>query len=213
VTLKPELTAAFGGNNSTLIAAIAEAGLYLHKESSTIDCTYGLGNFWKLWQPNYLLGCDIDPAKSPVGFSVDFTQLSQVFGRNIFDVAVFDPPYMLNGTSRNQGPASKNASYGVNTPYTPMAVKHELMRVGLIECIKVVKGGTGYVLFKCMNQVSSGQVRWQTYMARDWADVNGAALVDEFHLLQARHSAQPPGRQQLHARRNYSTLMVFQKRR
>lgn len=196
-------------NNAEMIRDIASMDVYLRKDWTTLDCTYGLGNFWKLWQPNSLIGCDIELAKSPVGFAVDFTQLSLVFGYEIFDVTVFDPPYMLNGKSTNRGPATKNAAYGVNTPYMPVKDKMLLMLEGLRECIIATKRD-GFILVKCMDQVVSGKVFWQTdllttacYVDADW--------VDMFHLKK-EPSAQPPGRRQLHSRRNYSTLLVFQRR-
>ena len=37
-----------------------------------LDSTYGHGAIWTLRRPARLTGCDINPAKSPVGFSVDF---------------------------------------------------------------------------------------------------------------------------------------------
>lgn len=58
--------------NADLIADVAKLG-YL--DGPVLDTTYGEGTFWKMWRPNDLTACDIDPAKSPIGYSVDFTSL------------------------------------------------------------------------------------------------------------------------------------------
>ncbi len=69
----------------------------------------------------------------------------------------------------------------------------------------------GYLLLKCQDQVCSGQVRWQTREFADHAEQLGMRLVDALHLL--GHRPQPAGRRQVHARRNYSTLLVLRKNR
>ena len=71
-------------------------------------------------------------------------------------------------------------------------------------CVKV--GGT--LLVKCQDQVCSGQVRWQTREFLAHAESLGCRLVDMLHLQSYRE--QPPGRKQLHARRNYSTMLILE---
>ena len=68
----------------------------------------------------------------------------------------------------------------------------------------------GVLLLKCQDQVCSGKVRWQTIeFANHAASCGGMTLEDVF--MPTGHRPQPGGRRQLHARRNYSSLMVFQK--
>lgn len=88
------LTATKWATNAELIEDVERFG-YL--DGRVLDCTYGYGTFWKNWKPDDLTACDIDPAKSPIGHSVDFTNLVE-FGKRSFDAVVFDPPYKLNGT-------------------------------------------------------------------------------------------------------------------
>ena len=61
---------------------------------------------------------------------------------------------------------------------------------------------------KCMDQVCSGRVHWQTHMMAAHAEALGCRLVDSILVLGERE--QPSGRRQVHVRRNYSTLLVLE---
>ncbi len=87
-----------------LIADVERLG-YL--PGTVLDPTYGLGNFWNVYRPAQLTGCDIDPEKSPIGYSVDFRKLP--FGDGEFDAVVFDPPYRLE-TAHLTGASSMSAT-------------------------------------------------------------------------------------------------------
>ena len=63
-----------------------------------------------------------------------------------------------------------------------------------------------------MDQVEAGQKRWQTFDFTTVAIGRGLRLVDRFDMLTTPRP-QPPGRRQLHAQGNYSTLLVFEKER
>lgn len=190
-------------NNAQLIRdGVVPLG-YLSTKMKVLDPTYGLGRFWSLWRPKDLTACDIDPSKSPIGHAVDFTCMP--FDDATFDAVVFDPPYKLNGTG---GSVASDGAYGVADRAT-WHERHSLIKAGIGECQRVCAPG-GYVLVKCMDQVCSGQVRWQTDEFSSHAQTLGMRKVDRFDLLSSR--PQPPGRRQVHARRNYSTLLVFQKR-
>lgn len=188
--------------NADLIADCARLG-YLRSEWKTLDPTYGYGTFWQKWQPDELVGTDLDPAKSTTGRGVDFTCLPWQAGT--FDAVVFDPPYKLNGNPSDT--AGMDERYGVHT-YTDWRDRMELIRRGLTEC-DAVYNGTGYLLLKCQDQVCSGKVRWQTVEFTNHAAALGLGLVDRFDLLSYR--PQPAGRRQVHARRNSSTLLVFKR--
>ena len=78
------------------------------------------------------------------------------------------------------------------------------------ECARVLKPG-GYLLLKCMDQVASGKVQWQTLkFAAYGVDVLGLTLEDSLLML-TNPRKQPAGRQQVHARRNYSAMLIFRK--
>lgn len=186
-------------SNAELIADCARLG-YLREDWTTLDCTYGLGTFWKVWQPKYLVGTDLDPAKSWTGLSVDFRNLP--WPARHFDCVVFDPPYKLNGTPTD----AVDSRYGVDEVDTRQG-RMDLIRDGLTECARVL--GDGYLLMKCQDQVNGGKVRWQTIEFTSHAQILGLELVDRFDILSYR--PQPPGRRQVHARRNASTLLIFQR--
>lgn len=188
--------------NGELIADCARLG-YIGDRDLVLDATYGKGTWWNVWRPDHLTGCDIDPAKSPVGYSVDFTALP--FDDGMFTVVAFDPPYKLNGTPTHE----VDERYGVAGAYTSRDARHELMLAGASECARVLGVG-GRLLWKCQDQVNGGHVRWQTDMATAHAGELGLVKIDALLMLGGR--AQPEGRRQVHARRNYSTLLVFEKR-
>lgn len=186
--------------NAEMILHCAELG-YLRDDSFILDPTYGLGNWWKLWTPSKGLHAirrhDLDPDKAPDG-AMDFTAM--LYSDEMFDVVAYDPPYKLNGTPT----ASVDAAYGVHEPRT-VKERLDLMKAGLIESIRVTKP-RGIVLVKCQDQVVSGKVVWQTQIMAARATFLGCEVEDMLHVSSYR--PQPPGRRQVHAARNYSTLLI-----
>jgi hypothetical protein len=191
-------------NNAELIVQCHRLG-YLRYDWLTLDPTYGYGKFWTLWRPVDLIGTDIIPAKSPFGRSVDFTDMP--FSSGSFDAVVFDPPYKLNGTSTGKGPAASDEGFGVDGAYVKWQDRHQLIRDGITECVRVLKP-KGMLLVKCQDQVC-GKKRWQTREFSAHAESLGCRLVDMLHLPGGRK--QPPGRRQLHALQNFSTMLVLKK--
>jgi len=121
------------------------------------------------------------------------------------DVVVFDPPYKLNGTSTGLGPSAADARYGVSGAYASVAERHALILDGVAEATRVARRR---VLVKVQDQVCSGRVWWQTRLVADHGESLGCRLVDQLHV--PGHRPQPGGRRQVHARRNYSTLLVLE---
>lgn len=173
---------------------------YLTKDSRTLDPTWGYGKWWTLWQPDVLIGSDIDAAKSPCGQSVDFRHLPHADAS--FDVVAYDPPFKLNGTG-----SDKDERYGVHIAQTRMQRMQGILD-GMTECTRVLKPG-GYLLVKVQDMVNGGKVHWQSDTCTNHGQSIGLTKVDA--LLFKSYRPQPPGRRQLTARRNYSTLMIFQK--
>lgn len=181
-------------NNAELIAACRTLG-YLHDDWPTLDPTYGRGGFWKIWRPHNLVTHDL------VIDGVDFRDLPHPDGA--FQAVTFDPPYKLNGTPT----AAVDSRYGVHV-VASRDERHQLILDGIDECARVLAPG-GWLLIKCQDQVNGGKVRWQTRMFADRAEEkHGMRLVDALLMLGMR--PQPPDRRQVHARRNYSTLLVLQ---
>lgn len=191
-------------NNAELVAQCAQLG---YITGHVLDPTYGYGKFWTVWQPETFTASDLNPDKSPYGNGtpVDFTEMP--WDEEVFDTVVLDPPYKLNGTSTGEGPSAADERYGVDT-YMPIDDRHQLIYDGIDECLQVLKTG-GYLLVKCQDQVASGRVHWQTVMFTAHAEFAGCRLVDMLHLVGGRK--QPAGRRQVHARRNYSTMLVLKK--
>ena len=187
-------------NNAELIADCAQLE-YLNKTDMVADVTHGLGRFWNIWEPDILLASDLDPVKSPCGLSIDFTDLP--FETEELDAVVFDPPYKFSGTSK----VKSDPGYGIGD-YMSVEARMRLIYDGVIEAARVVKPD-GYVLVKCQDQVVSGKVVWQTLDIVDLASHFRLDLVDMLHVRSYR--PQPAGRRQVHARRDYSTLLVFRK--
>lgn len=185
--------------NADLMVDCRELG-YIN--GRVLDLTYGLGRFWSKWQPDNLFASDLDPEKSPIGFSMDFT--ATCYPDRYADTVVLDPPYKLNGRSTEE----VDSQYGVAGAYTPADARHQLMRDGITEAARILKPG-GRLLFKCQDQVSSGKVHWQTRTMADHGESTGFLLDDMMFFPSYRK--QPEGRRQVHARRNYSTLLVFRK--
>lgn len=199
------LTATAWKDNAEMMAAVHELG-YL--DGSVLDCTYGLGGFWKVFQPVNFIGTDIDVLRSPYDVSVDFRDMP--FRPGQFTNVVFDPPYKLNGTPAM---GDMDSRYGVDVGGRNWQARHTLMADGLIECARVAEKR---VLMKCMDQVVSGKKRFQTFEFTKLAEEIGLQLVDRFDLITSPRP-QPPinrdgsTRYQQHTQQNYSTLLVFEK--
>lgn len=186
--------------NSDLIRDLIRLGyIPCGRDSIVLDPTYGLGVFWNQQRPDGLIASDLDPDKSPCGSSIDATDLP--WGDGFADCIVLDPPYKLNGTPD----PGIDARYGVDKPATPDQ-RMDLIHAMVAEAARVVRPG-GTVLVKCQDQVVSGRVRWQTQEIPRRAERHGLRLADQLFL--GSYRPQPAGRRQVHARRNYSTMLVF----
>lgn len=207
---EPVLAAQRWATNGDLIADVARLG-YLETSDLILDPTWGLGRWWTQWQPDDggLIGSDIDPTKSPLGYSVDFRTMAWAADR--FDAVAFDPPYKLNGTATK----SVDGRYGVDI-YAGPNERHLLITDGMTECTRVLKPG-GILLVKCQDQVCSGRIWWQTDLFTTHANSLGLTKVDRFDLLgggrpqpaRTRKDGKPSVQQ--HAYGRPSTLLIFRK--
>lgn len=186
------LSATKWGNNSELISDCHKLG---YISGRVLDPTYGLGNFYNVYRPDNLITGDLF---TPADLKLDFTRLP--FPDRSFDTVIFDPPYKLNGTPTD----FVDTRYGVGK-YSRWQDRMALMIRGQIECARVVKKG-GHLLTKCMDQVVSGKVRFQSDIM---TNVTGLEKVDE--LLFLTNPREQPHSRQMHSRRNYSHLLVFQR--
>lgn len=182
-------------NNAELMVDCHRLG-YIRDTDRVLDVTYGKGRFWKKYRPEGLITNDLDWSTDAF-WHFDFRRLPF----DSMDVVVFDPPYKLNGTG---GSHPSDEGYGVAGGYVDWRDKHQLIIDGIEECARIAGR---MLLVKCQDQVCSGAVRWQTYTFTATAARCGFELVDMLHVQ--GHRKQPPGRRQVHAARDYSTLLVL----
>lgn len=200
--MSPVLAADTWRTNADLIADVALLG-HLRSEWRTLDPTYGRGLWWTSWRPVELVTHDLRLD------GVDFRDLPHDAAS--FDAVAFDPPYVSVGGRSTTGLADLHDRFGLtDAPVTPAGVQ-ELIDAGLAEVARVVRPG-GTVLVKCQDYVSGGRLWPGTHLTLTRALELGLVLVDRFeHVAGIR--PQPPGRRQVHARRNLSTLFVLRSRR
>jgi tRNA G10 N-methylase Trm11 len=184
--------------NADMVLDLRTLG-YLNPEDRILDPTYGKGIWWKKWKPAKL-----------VVSAHDFTKLP--YASNVFDVATFDPPYVSKGGRKTSGIIEvMDDRYGqVDCPATPQLLQ-DLINDGLREMNRVVRH-RGLVLVKCKDYISSGKLFPGTHHTLCTALELGMRYKDRFEHLSGV-GPQPPGRRQIHARRNFSTLLVLEVRK
>lgn len=192
--------------NADIILAAAEMG---YITGVVLDATYGTGAFWKKYRPPTLSANDLD-LEVRVPYHYDFRALPERWA-NLHDTSVLDPPYKLDGTPGQGGPAEANIRFGVADGQREYESTDEVMRLyedGLYEMHRVTKVG-GHILVKCMDQVAGMQTRWQSWHIANIMRKLGDRYVTTFFLIGSRK--QPAGREQRNVRNNYSQLLVFRR--
>ena len=193
----PILASGSWPTNAELIADVAK--LYLDESWRILDPTHGKGIWWKKWRPRELVTHDIRQD------GVDFRSLPHRDAE--FDAVAFDPPYVCVGGRKTTTIEDMHDRYGLTDAPKSPAELQDLINAGLAECLRVCKPGRP-VLVKVQDYVSSGKLWIGTHHTLTHALKLGATLTDRFeHVTSIR--PQPPGRRQVHARRNLSTLCVF----
>lgn len=201
----PVLAAGSWATNAELIADVHRLG-YLEDDDVVLDATYGKGTWWKVWRPDGLVTNDIDPA-ADAECRDDFRHLSCT--DDTWDVVAYDPPYVSVGGRETSGMKEMHQRYGMtDAPTSPLDLQR-LIDDGLTEMYRVVKP-KGIVLVKCQDYISSGKLWGGTHMTLGHAMWLGFDLLDKLEMV-THPRPQPPGRRQVHARRNLSTLFVLRK--
>ena len=188
--------------NAELIAHVAKLG-YIKLDDHVLDPTYGRGKWWDEFRPHHLTHHDI------VQDGMDFRDMP--YDANTFDVIAFDPPYVSTGGRTTTTMHDFQNRYGMgDAPRTP-ALCQELIDDGLTEMNRLCKPG-GFILAKTQDYISSGKFWDGTYRTEKHAKETLKLIQHErFEHLSKKGRAQPKHTRQVHARRNLSTLFVFQK--
>lgn len=202
------------GNNANMIAAAAELGFI---EGEVLDCTFGEGKFWSRFQPEDLVTNDVRKAAD-----LHYDCRSFPFDDDWCDTVVFDPPYKLAGRrgdgGRTVGDLTMDARYGTER-YMPVAEVMGLLRDGTTEACRLSRK---WVLVKCQDQVCGSRIHWQTDHVTNAAAAGGFWKAAELHLRRKRAQTKrtrkgPDGKRvpspQLNPRMNYSTLLIFERRK
>lgn len=191
-------------NNGYLIADVAK--LYLRDDDCIFDATYGRGIWWSCWRPAGLVTNDLD-LRTDADMHLDVRDLSVIPAQR-FDVATLDLPYVAKGGRDTSGIKEMDARYGqIDCPATPQLLQ-DLINAGMEECARISRR---LVLVKAMDYISSGKLWEGTFFTQHHAKKLGLRTLDRFEHI-GQPGPQPGGRRQVHARRNLSTLFVFEVR-
>lgn len=198
----PIIAAGSWADNGAMIADVFRLP-YLSGARSVCDMTFGRGTFWSQHSPNGLVAHDLCLD------GVDFRALPEA--DSTFDVVVFDPPYVHGAGKNGSSMAEFNNRFGLDCAPSTWPKLRELIESGFDEAFRVARRG-GVVLVKSMPYVASGRLRHTPFILASRAESLGLGRVkDEFVMV--RPLGPDTARRangQLHARRNYSVLQVYE---
>lgn len=188
--------------NAAMIADVRRLG-HLPDAARVVDLTYGKGNWWREYKPQHLVAHDI--ARN----GVDFRTCVGI-GDRTYDVVALDPPYVPKGGRKTSTLTDMTARFGMDTVPRTLPEHRAMMEDGIVQAARILKPG-GRLLLKCMDSIWSGKVYPSTVYCTEAAWAEGLVLVEK--LVHVGHAGpQPPGRREVHARRNESYLLIFKKK-
>ena len=206
-------------------------GLHVPRGASIADITYGKGVFWQdvVGGQYNVQFSDIDAKVSrdtvhntEVRTGIDSRALP--FEDASFDAMVFDPPYMeglfrvskehLAGAG-NYGAFRHHYSNGAATPLVPNAPKWhdavlDLYSKSGAEAYRVLKS-KGMFIVKCQDEVSANKQRLTHVEIITAYESLGFYTKDLFVVVRPNRPAISRLKTQVHARKNHSYFLVFQK--
>lgn len=206
MTEGPILRATEWRTNGDMIADMHKLG-YIG-DMTTLDATYGKGNWWTVWAPRLLKTNDISP-DIETDFSFDFRFPPQGMW---WPQICYDPPYVSLGATSNKRVKDFSSSYGLKAPAKQKHPAQDVQQVindgltALTGCLG--KGGT--ILVKCQVYTTGGAVWPGVYHTMCHAATLPLKFVDRFVHVRTP-GVQPKGLVQRHARANCSELLIYRK--
>lgn len=221
---RPVLAATRWPSNAEMIEDVVRLG-YIRPTDRVFDATWGSGVWWRKYTHpgEFIANCadfdkrgklktpELQPGWSWVQRDFRNTELPDDW----CDVYTFDPPYVSKGGRATSTIPKFLAAYGLrDAAKTPEAL-HAYNVDGLLEARRVVKPG-GYVLVKVMNYISSASLQPAAHWMRDTALEEGFKLVEDWVHVgdpgpQPKENIDGSKRRQVHARNNYSVLLILQR--
>ncbi len=207
------LVSAHIGGNAELFPRIL--ALHVPKGAKVADITWGQGVFWKKVPAE-----DYDVVGSDLKTGVDCRKLP--YESHSFDCVVFDPPYMEGFFRKAQGHLGGSGTHSAfrkaysNGEATELggpkyhAAVVDLYVQGGKESARILKQN-GIFIVKCQDEVSANR-QWLTHVEiiNAYAKL-GFYARDLFVVVRANQPGVSRLIKQVHARKNHSYFLVFQK--
>lgn len=215
-------------DNSELFPKILD--LHVPAGSTIADVTFGRGVFWKRVPTGRytLLASDVCETKAANGnlfievqTGVDCRNLP--YDSESLDCVVLDPPYMEGLYRRKKAHLAGSGSHvafreaysdGTTTKGGPKwhdAVVDLYLRAG-VEAYRVLRPN-GILLVKCQDEVSANKQRLTHVEIISAYEQIGFYTKDLFVVVRRNNPAVSRIKRQVHARKNHSYFLVFEKRR
>jgi len=225
------ITSARVGENAELFADILR--LHVPPGSVIADVTFGKGTFWKHVSPGTyrLLASDISSSKA-INADLFIKVQGGIDCRNLpyedasIDCVVLDPPYMEgfyrsapdhlagSGTHKSFREAYSNGAITNSEQGAPRwhdAVVDLYMKAG-VEAYRVLRRD-GILIVKCQDEVSANKQRLTHVEIITGYESIGFYTKDLFVLVRPNKPSVSRIIRQVHARKNHSYFIVFQKRK
>jgi len=217
---KDLILSAYVAQNSEVFPKVLD--LHVEDESSIADVTYGKGVFWKQVNLNDydVYASDLDPAKSPSGYSVDCRNLP--YEDNSLDVIVLDPPYAEGFYRRNKDVLAGTGSqsqfrehYSNGEVLDTKGSKYHQAVLDLYceagaEARRVLKED-GTFIVKVQDEVSANtQELTHIQITNFYEGELGFYTKDLFVVVRSNKPAVSGMDSQVHARKNHSFFMVYE---
>lgn len=206
----PVYTTRVGDSCDTVRDIVA---LYVPDGCAVLDCTYGLGRFWKhfpdrdeRWE---FFSNDIDPERGY--YHHDCRDFPEQWGCS-FDAVFLDPPFKLNSKSLA---GSISHSYGIaervlSGIYGVVAVL-QLYQEAMDEALRLLKP-KGIVVVRCMDQIMGGKQHRQSILVWEHATRVLGMTDEDLFIMKRKTNPLMRHKRQIHARKNNSVFWVFRAR-